>query len=102
LAESYLNFGWLGPPIQYFGIGLVWGLIWNLIKTRFDRFPAYWKGLYLTLGFYRLIVMHRGGTSLILTAMIQIFVPLLLLSWFLDRNFLSRKIWTRPSGLVES
>jgi oligosaccharide repeat unit polymerase len=97
LTEAYRNFGWFGPVMQYMAIGLIWGLMWRLIAHWFQRVsPAYWRAVYATYGYYMLLIMHRGPTSFITTAMMQLFVPLLALSLFFDRRQVSSKAQRRP------
>jgi hypothetical protein len=87
LAESYVNFGWLGPIAQYLALGFLWGMGWRLLRSWFVRVgEGYWRAMYTTMGFYQLVIMHRGPTSSITTFMMQMFVPLLVLSAFVDRR----------------
>jgi hypothetical protein len=86
-----VNFGWLGPVLQYLALGLLWGLAWRGLRAWFARVgEGYWRALYTTMGFYQLVIMHRGPTSSITTFMMQLFVPLLVLSALGDRRRASR------------
>ena len=80
LAESVRNFGWFGPIIQYIGIGLVWGLVWLAVGVLVRRAGRnHVRALYVTVGFYLLVLMHRGPSSGIITSLIQILVPVILM-----------------------
>lgn len=64
LAESFLNFGWFGPLIQYLFLGLLWGYGWRSIQTYCERTShEYWQALYCSVGYYTLIIMHRAPFS---------------------------------------
>jgi oligosaccharide repeat unit polymerase len=89
MAEAWNNFGWMGPVLQYFAIGVLWGLTWKLLRSWFQRVsPAYWRAVYATFGYYLLIIMHRGPTSSIVTFLMQVFVPLVALSFFADKRLI--------------
>jgi oligosaccharide repeat unit polymerase len=80
LAESYLNFGIVGPILQYFAIGWLWGMFWRVVRRYARLSDAYFRGLYGSVGFYLLIIMHRGATSSLVTPLVQLSVPLFLAS----------------------
>jgi oligosaccharide repeat unit polymerase len=100
LAEAWNNFGWFGPVLQYLAIGLLWGFTWKLLHSWFNRVsPAYWRAVYATFGYYLLIIMHRGPTSSIVTFLMQVFVPLVALSFFVDKRAVraARPAASRPA-----
>lgn len=78
LAESYINFRFLGPLIQYSLIGFVWGTGWRLLRQYKTIGDTTFKSIYVVVGFYLLILMHRGDTTLIVTQVVQSLVPIVL------------------------
>lgn len=80
LAESYLNFSVYGAFIQYFILGLVWGLGCKLVKKVLWHFSErVWTAYYCILGYYLLILMHRNETmGLVKNIMFYVFVPVVL------------------------
>ena len=87
LAESYVNFWWFGPLIQYFLIGLLWGKAWVLLrKILLPAGEAYWRATYGVVGFYLLTMMHRGPTPATTKTMLQLMAPLILLRLLFDHS----------------
>lgn len=101
LAEAYLNFGWLGPLVQFTGMGLVWGLAWKFVQRSLLRLGfRYWRAVYCTVGYYTLIVMHRSPTSFPVKHSLMIVGTLMLSQIFfrqLAPSLLPRDPFARPS-----
>jgi hypothetical protein len=99
LAEAYLNFGWLGPVIQYGLLGLLWGLAWKRVQRRFLPLGYYyWRATYCTIGYYTLIVMHRAPTSFPVKHSLMILGALFVSQSFyrhLERPMLARRMLGR-------
>lgn len=85
LGESYINFGLAGPLLQYGAIGWLWGVAWRVVRTTRLLSTTVFKSLYSVAGMYMLFIMHRGGTSLLVTQFAQIVLPVLA-SVFLVRS----------------
>jgi oligosaccharide repeat unit polymerase len=85
LAEAYLNFSWIGPVIQYLLLGLLWGYFWKVLRKILWNFSqGLWYSLYYVLGYYLLILMHRGPVAGLMKSLILYTVPLILLVIFID------------------
>lgn len=65
LAESILNFNIIiGPIVQYFFLGFLWGWLWEKVRRLMLNVKgSFFLSLYLVLGNYTLIVMHRLAFS---------------------------------------
>lgn len=64
LIEGYLNFSFLGVFLQYFVIGLLWGVTWSHVKNIVVKISVYvWFSLYTIFGFFLLIIIHRSPFS---------------------------------------
>lgn len=79
LAESYINFRQVGPLIQYSLIGFAWGMGWRLMRKYKSIDDTIYKSIYVVVGFYILIIMHRGDTTLIVTQVVQSIIPIVLM-----------------------
>lgn len=89
LAEAYLNFSWLGPVIQYFLLGLLWGYFWKFLRKILWKYPQeIWQSLYYVLGYYLLILMHRGPVVGLMKSIILYVFPLILLVISIDLGIL--------------
>ncbi len=93
LAEAYLNFSWAGAFIQYFVIGLLWGWFWKTLRRLFywHYSPLLWQGLYITLGYYLLIIMHRGPAAGLFKNMILCNALFVLFAIYFDFSMLKRQ-----------
>lgn len=78
MAEGVVNFGAYFCSVHYLIVGFFWGGAWRLI-ARFVQQPLYVQGLYRTLGFYLLILMHRGSSMSVIKTMMHFFVPLVVI-----------------------
>ena len=93
LAESYLNFNYLGPIIQYFMIGYLWGKIWNFFKIRLSKINYHiWLSIYYTLGTYILFVMHRAFFGAIFKQLILILVPIYLATVVFNKFIIKKNV----------
>jgi hypothetical protein len=102
LAESYLNFGVIGPLIQYFLIGLLWGWFWALVQRAAQLPSSSFTGLYSSVGFYLLIIAHRGATSSLVTPLIQFAVPLFLCGYVVGLIRVVGQARVQPSRHIDS
>lgn len=92
LAEAYLNFSWIGPFIQYFLLGLMWGYFWKKLCYILWYLPkSLWQNLYLILGYYFLILMHRGPVSSLLKSMVQYVLAIVLFAVVFDLSMIKYK-----------
>lgn len=97
LAESYLNFGWLGPLLQYGLLGLAWGYGWKLVQRNFLQVGvAYWRATYCTVAFYTLLIMHRAPSSFPVKHTLMIVLVLVLFQAF--TRYLNLDMSNRPSA----
>jgi oligosaccharide repeat unit polymerase len=91
MAEAYQNFGVTGAFLQYFLIGLLWGMIWNILKKHFSKINyIYFQSIYFTIGFYMLILMHRAPVIGLVKNMLHIICLLLPVSLIFHRYYLFR------------
>lgn len=92
LAEAYLNFSWAGAFIQYFVIGLLWGWFWKTLRRLFywHYSPLLWQGLYITLGYFLLIIMHRGPAAGLFKSMILCNALFVLFAIYFDFSMLRK------------
>lgn len=91
MAEAYQNFGVTGAFLLYFMIGLLWGMIWKILKKHFSKINCvYFQSIYLTVGFYLLILMHRAPAIDLVKNMVHVFCPLLPASLISYRYYLFR------------
>lgn len=89
LAEAYLNFSWMGPVIQYLLLGLLWGYFWKVLRKVLWNFSqGLWQCLYYVLGYYLLILMHRGPVAGLMKSIILYASPLILIVIFIDLGIL--------------
>lgn len=89
LAEAYLNFSWMGPIIQYLLLGLLWGYFWKVLRRVLCNFSqGLWQCLYYILGYYFLILMHRGPVACLMKSLILYTFPLILVVIFIDLGIL--------------
>lgn len=80
LAESYANFGPLGPLIQYLFLGFSWGLLWKgFFRFALVNQKQEIKIFYAVFGNYLLLTMHRAPVSGIVVQIMQFAIPLLIL-----------------------
>jgi len=99
LAESYINFSFIGPFIQYFILGLTWGLFWKWLRRILWYYPShYWNSMYYVIGFYFLILVHRGPISSLLKPLFHTFTVLFLLVFCIDLLI----IGLRRRGILQS
>jgi hypothetical protein len=93
LAEAYLNFSWFGAFLQYFIIGLLWGLVWKKIRRILWCYGCDgWYALYYILGFYFLIIMHRAPFSGLLKGFLQYAIAFGVFTLLVDQNVITRAI----------
>lgn len=98
LAEAYLNFSWMGPVIQYLLLGLLWGYFWKVLSKVLWNFPqGLWQCLYYILGYYLLILMHRGPVAGLMKSLILYTSPLILIVIFIDLGILHPDFLMRVS-----
>jgi len=98
LAEAYLNFSWMGPVIQYLLLGLLWGYFWKVLRKVLWNFPqGLWQGLYYILGYYLLILMHRGPVAGLMKSLILYTSPLILSVIFIDLGILHPDVLMKVS-----
>lgn len=91
LAEALQNFSWLGVFIQYSFIGWLWGKGWRYLQNYiFNINPSYFRAIYVILGYYLLIIMHRGPTSQIIVFSMQTVLPLVIISLFWDNIYITK------------
>jgi len=91
MAEAYQNFGVMGAFLQYFFIGLLWGIIWKIFKKYFSKSNyIYFQSIYFTIGFYMLILMHRAPAIGLVKNMLHIFCLLLPVSLIFYRYYIFR------------
>lgn len=89
LAEAYLNFSWMGPVIQYLLLGLLWGYFWKVLRKVLWNFSqGLWQCLYYILGYYLLILMHRGPVAGLMKSLILYTSPLIVIVIFIDLGIL--------------
>lgn len=98
LAEAYLNFSWMGPVIQYLLLGLLWGYFWKVLRKVLWNFPQeLWQCLYYILGYYLLILIHRGPVEGLMKSIIHYTSPLVLLVIFIDLGILHPNVLMKVS-----
>lgn len=98
LAEAYLNFSWMGPVIQYFLLGLLWGYFWKILRKVLWNFSqGLWQCLYYVLGYYLLILMHRGPVAGLMKSLILYTSPLILFVIFIDLGILHPDVLMKTS-----
>jgi hypothetical protein len=89
LAEAYLNFSWMGPLIQYLLMGLLWGYFWIILRKVFWNYAQeHWQCLYYILGYYFLILMHRGPVAGLIKSLILYTSPLVFIVIIFDLGIL--------------
>ena len=89
LAEAYLNFSWIGPVVQYLLLGLLWGYFWKVLRKVLWHFhQGLWQCLYYILGYYLLILMHRGPIAGLMKSLILYIFPLIVIVIFIDLSML--------------
>lgn len=91
LGESYANFGIIGPLLQYSLIGYLWGSVWNIVKAINIFDPDMFLSVYGIVGFYVLITMHRGDSSLMVVQTVQALLPILVSVLVVHRIKIKRK-----------
>lgn len=86
MAEGVTNFGKFGSFLHYFLFGLFWGGVWKILRNYFDKFNfLYFRSIYYTLGYYLIIISHRGPIILVVKTMLQMLFLLIPLSILIDR-----------------
>jgi oligosaccharide repeat unit polymerase len=78
LAEAYLNFGYPGIFLQYFGIAFILGRIWCHLWSLLARHGAapYWRASLAVTYFEIIAIMHRAPSSGILQSCIfELLIP---------------------------
>ena len=80
LGESYMNFGLIGPLVQFAGIGWLWGMSWRVVRTTRLLDTRLFKSVYSVAGLYMIFIMHRGESSLIVTQFVQSILPILVVA----------------------
>ncbi len=75
LAESFQNFGLLGPLLQFALVGWGWGWFWRGLLASKVVPSALMPSLYAVVGFYLLVISHRGDTSMLVTQTVQSVAP---------------------------
>lgn len=89
LAEAYCNFGIAGSFLHYFFLGLLWGVVWKIIKKNFNYINTqYFSAIYLSIGFYWLILMHRAPLIGLVKNMIHLFAVLIPLYIIFNKQFI--------------
>jgi oligosaccharide repeat unit polymerase len=93
LAEAYINFSWLGAFIQYFFIGLLWGYFWRVLRRVFCWHYSIqlWQSLYITFGYYMLIIMNRGTVAGLFKSLILFTALFVLFAIVFDISMIRRK-----------
>jgi oligosaccharide repeat unit polymerase len=85
LAESYLNFGVAGAFIQFFAFGFLWGMFWRVIqKNMFMHNYRYFISLYHVVGYYIVLLMHRGPLAMTVKTAAHFLIVLLALFIIVD------------------
>lgn len=86
LIEGYLNFSYIGVLLQYFIIGLLWGITWNSVKNLVLKISVdIWLSLYSVFGFFLLVIIHRSPFSGTPKQMF-LTLPILLVALFLFKR----------------
>lgn len=101
LAEAYLNFAWIGAVIQYFFLGLLWGIYWKNLRLILWHFGTRtWSALYCILGYYLLVIMHRGPFSGFLKSLLHYGIALVVFAVLFDLSMIRRQL--APTSVNES
>lgn len=78
MAEGILSFGYYLSFFHYLFIGLFWGYSWRFIAF-LSKNDYMVNIIYRIVGFYIIIIMHRGPSLTIVKDLIHFFVPLFLI-----------------------
>ena len=78
MSEGLVNFGYLGAFLHYFIIGFMWGMVWRIVGCLIKG-ALYPNIFYRTVGFYLLVLMHRGASLQILKSLLHFLVPLVVI-----------------------